>query len=73
MRISDSRELCDFVSMHAAEFNHVKCGHSFRQVLKKPLGIPPKSLEQAFQSLEGSAPIIRSADLVPNVTKLPTS
>ena len=29
MRISDTRELCDFVLTHAAEFNHVQCGHSF--------------------------------------------
>ena len=26
MRISDTRELCDFVSTHAADFNHVKRG-----------------------------------------------
>jgi phosphatidate phosphatase PAH1 len=34
MRISDTRELCDFVSTHAAEFNHVNVATAFRQVLK---------------------------------------
>jgi hypothetical protein len=35
MRISDTRELCDFVSTHAAEFNHVNVATAFRQILKK--------------------------------------
>ena len=54
MRISDTRELCDFVSTHAAEFNHVNVSTAFRQVLKRQ-GIPPKSLTQALQTLEESA------------------
>ena len=54
MRISDTRELCDFVSTHAAEFNHVNVATTFRQILKKP-GIPPKSLAQVLQTLEESA------------------
>jgi hypothetical protein len=48
MRIHDTRELCDFVSTHAAEFNHVNVATAFRQVLKKP-GIPPKALAQALK------------------------
>jgi hypothetical protein len=36
MRISDTRELCDFVSEHAAAFNHVKCGHIFPPSPEKP-------------------------------------
>ena len=55
MRISDTRELCDFISTHAAEFNHVNVATAFRQVLKKPRGIPPKALAQALQTLEESA------------------
>jgi DNA-binding HxlR family transcriptional regulator len=55
MRISDTRELCDFVSTHAAEFNHVNVSTAFRQILKTPRGIPPKSLAQAFKTLEESA------------------
>jgi hypothetical protein len=58
MRISDTRELCDFVSTHAAEFDQVNVATAFRQVLKKlnpEKGIPPKSLKQALQTLEGSA------------------
>ena len=51
IRISDTRELCDFVSTHAAEFNHVNVATAFRQVLKKP----PKALAQALQTLEESA------------------
>ena len=35
MRISDTRELCDFVLTHAAEFNHVNVATAFRQVLNK--------------------------------------
>ena len=53
MRISDTTELCGFVSTHAAEFNHVNVATAFRQVLKK--GIPPKSLAQVLQTLEESA------------------
>jgi hypothetical protein len=34
MRISDTKELRDFVSTHAAEFNHVNVATAFRQVLK---------------------------------------
>jgi len=48
MRISDTRELYDFVSTHAAEFNHVNVATAFRQVLEKPRGINPKSLAQAY-------------------------
>ncbi len=55
MRISDTRELCDFVSTHAAEFNQVNVATAFRQVLKKTMGIPPKALAQALQTLEESA------------------
>ena len=55
MRIIDTRELCDFISTHAAEFNHVNVATAFRQVLKKPRGIPPKALAQALQTLEESA------------------
>ena len=56
MRISDTRELCDFVSTHAAEFDHVNVATAFRQVLKKPFrGLPPKALAQALQTLEESA------------------
>ncbi len=54
MRISDTRELCDFVSTHAAEFNHVNVSTTFRQVLKTS-GITPKALTQTFQTLEESA------------------
>ena len=35
MRISDTRELCDFVLTHAEEFNHVDVATTFRQILKK--------------------------------------
>jgi hypothetical protein len=56
MRISDMRELCDFVSTHAAEFNHVNVVTAFRQILKKSKGIPPKSLAQVLQTLEESYP-----------------
>jgi hypothetical protein len=52
MRIHDTRELCDFVSTHAAEFNHVNAT-AFRQILKK--GIPPKSLARVLQTLEEAA------------------
>ena len=52
MRISDTRELCDFVSTHAAEFNQVTVATTFRQVLKKPMGIPPKALAQTLQALK---------------------
>ncbi len=52
MRITDMRELCDFVSTHAAAFNHVNVATAFRQVLKKP-GIPPKTLAQALQNTRG--------------------
>ena len=55
MRIHDLRELCDFVSTHAAEFNHINVVTAFRKVLKKPKGIPPKALTQALQTLEESA------------------
>ena len=55
MRISDTRELCDFVSTHAAEFNHVNVSTAFRQVLKTPRGTPPRALAQALQTLEESA------------------
>ncbi len=48
-----TRELCDFVLTHAAEFNHVNVVNTFRQILKR--GIPPKSLAQALQTLEESA------------------
>jgi hypothetical protein len=45
MSISDTTELCDFISTHAAEFNHVNVATAFRQVLKiSPRGIPPKAL-----------------------------
>jgi hypothetical protein len=52
IRISDTRELCDFVSTHAAEFNQVTVATTFRQVLKKPMGIPPKALAQTLQALK---------------------
>ncbi len=55
MRISDTRELCDFVSTHVAKCNHVNVATAFRQVLKKQRGIPPKSLVQTLQTLEVSA------------------
>ena len=55
MRISDTRELCDFISTHAAEFNHVNVSTAFRQILKTPRGIPPKSLAQALRTLVESA------------------
>ena len=54
MRISDTRELCHFVSTHAAEFNHVNVATAVRQVLKKR-GIPPNALAQALQTQEESA------------------
>ena len=53
MRISDTRELCDFVFTHAAEFNHVNVATAFRQILK--MGIPHKSLAQELQTLKESA------------------
>jgi hypothetical protein len=34
MRISDTRELCDFVLTHAAAFNHVNVATAFRHILK---------------------------------------
>ena len=34
MRISDTRELCDFMSTHSAELNHVNVVTSFRKILK---------------------------------------
>ncbi len=43
MRISDTRDLCDFVSTHAAEFNHVNVVTAFLLVLKKKRGISSKS------------------------------
>jgi hypothetical protein len=55
MRISDARELCDFVLTCAGEFNHVNVATAFRQILKKPKGIPPKSLARALQTLEETA------------------
>jgi hypothetical protein len=55
MRISDTRELCDFVSAHAAAFNHVNVATAFRQVLKTAWGIPPQALAHALQTLEESA------------------
>jgi hypothetical protein len=55
MRISDTRELCDFVSTHVSEFNHVNVATAFRQVLQKPTGMHPQSLTQALQTLEQSA------------------
>ena len=55
MRISDTGELCDFVSTHATEFNHVNLATAFRQVLKRLRGIPPKSLARVLHALEESA------------------
>ena len=56
MRISDTRELCHFVSTHASEFDPVNVATSFRQVLKKPFrGLPPKALAQALQTLDECA------------------
>jgi hypothetical protein len=55
MRISDTRELCDFVLTHAADFNHVNEATAFRQILKNQRVVPPKSLAQALQTLEESA------------------
>ena len=55
MRISDTKELCDFVSTYATEFNHVNVTTAFLQVLKKPWGAPPKLLAQAIQTLVESA------------------
>jgi hypothetical protein len=55
MRISDTRELCDFVLTHAAEFNHVNVSTASLQILKKPKGMPPKSLARALQTLEETA------------------
>jgi hypothetical protein len=55
MTICDLKELCDFVSTHAADFNHVNVCTAFRQVLKHLRGIPSKALAQALQTLEESA------------------
>ncbi len=46
MRLSDTRELCDFVSAHTSEFNHLQ-NHTH--------GILPKPLAQALQTLKESA------------------
>ena len=55
MRIVDTRELCDFVSTHVAEFNHVNVSTTFRQVLKSQRESLKNALEQTLQALEESA------------------
>ena len=40
MRICDTRDLCDFVSTHSAEFNHVNVDTSFRKILQFSQRLP---------------------------------
>jgi len=55
MRISDTRQLCDFVSTHAAEFNHVNVATSFRKILQVSRGGGERSMQHALDALEKAA------------------
>jgi hypothetical protein len=54
MRISDTRELCDFMSTHSAEFNHVNVSTSFRKILQVSRGEGDKSVQHALDTLKNS-------------------
>jgi hypothetical protein len=69
MRICDTRELCDFISTHSAELNHVNVATSFRKILQVSRGGGERSVQHALNILEKAAiELWRNSDL----KKLPT-
>ena len=53
MRISDTREICDFISIHAAEFDHVNVTTSSQKLLQfSRLGVLEGTVQHVFHTLE---------------------